>query len=315
MMLKSLLARLSLLTLLALSTGLACATPPLLARPSQLAGLTLQDTQVIPADDIDGQRPIELSGLAWDPVASHLYAVSDRGRLFKFSLQVRSGRMTRLMPLSGAQIGGARKPNPEALWLRQGQQGRRGDGELVLADESSIDALIVDHQGQPKRSEALPEPLREPARWHDATSGVEALTWHPLHGLMAAPQRPLRGSPPGVHQVYARSGQVWAFVAHPGGPSSIKAIELVDPGRLLVLEKVKQGAAHLTVLRELALDGCPREAPCAAPAALLQDPRIGPGDNFEGLACIDREQCLLVTDSGGSSAGRTLLALVHLVRR
>lgn len=292
-----------------------CAAPSHAADMARLAALALLDVHVLSAVDIGGQRPSELSGLAWDPDEARLYAVSDRGRLFTFALEIEHGRIAALVPLAGTLIGGARKPNAEALWLRRSHNGRPPNGELVLADESEIDAVVLDLKGQPKGREPLPEALRAREKWHNASSGVEALAWHGRHGLVAAPQRPLRGSPPGVHRVYAGSGQVWAFLTYPGGRSSIKAIELVDEGRLLVLEKVKQGDGHLTVLRELRLDGCARDVPCNAPAALLQDSQLLPDDNFEGMACIAIDLCLLVTDSGGSSAGRTLLTLVHLVRR
>lgn len=301
--------------LLAWLTVVACAAPAQAAEPSRLAGLTLLDIHVLAADDIGGQRPSELSGLAWDHDEAQLHAVSDRGRLFRFSIDIEHGRIAALVPLAGTQIGGVRRPNAEALWLRHGRNGRRGDGELVLADESAIDALVIDLDGQPKAIEPLPGALRARERWHNASSGVEALAWHDRHGLMAAPQRPLRGSPPGVHHVYSGSGRSWAFTAHRGGRSSIKAIELVDEGRLLVLEKVKLSDGHLTVLRELRLDACASEAPCDAPAALLQDSQLMPDDNFEGMACLDVDLCLLVTDSGGSSSGRSLIALVHITRQ
>lgn len=295
--------------------AVACAASSRAAEPPLLAELTLRDIHVLSSDDIGGQRPDELSGLAWDPADARLYAVSDRGRLFTFAVGIERGLIASLVPLTGTLIGGARKPNAEALWLRHGNEGRLSENELVLADEAGIDALIIDCKGQLKGTEPLPQALRDRERWHNASSGVEALAWHGRHGLMAAPQRPLRGSPPGVHHVYAGSGQVWAFTAYPGGRSSIKAVELVDDGRLLVLEKIKQGDAHLTVLRELRLDRCAREAPCNAPAAQLKHSKILPDDNFEGMACVGNDLCLLVTDSGGSSSGRTLLALVQLARR
>jgi Esterase-like activity of phytase len=301
--------------MLVLLTMVACATPAQAAEPPRLAGLALLDMRVLSADDIGGQRPSELSGLAWDHDEAQLYAVTDRGRLFRFAIDIAHGRIAALVPLAGGLIGGVRRPDAEALWLRHGRNGRRGDGELVLADESALDALVIDLEGRPKASEPLPEALRDRERWHDASSGIEALAWHGRHGLMAALQRPLRGSPPGVHHVHAGSGRSWASIAYPGGRSSIKAIEPVDEGRLLVLEKVKLDGGHLTVLRELRLDGCAREAPCDAPAALLRDSQLLPDDNFEGMACVDVDLCLLVTDSGGSSAGRTLIALVRITRQ
>jgi len=291
------------LTLLLAAMGAAAQAQP-------LAAATVSDLRVLPDDRIDGERPSELSGLAWDADAQRLVAVSDRGRLFSFALTVEADRITTLAPHFGGRIGGGTKVNAEALALRV--SGGRVD--LVVADEGAAQALVIDGAGRFRGHEPLPEALRDPAARHGDNSGVEALGWHPGHGLIAAPQRPLRDTAPGVHRLYA-AGRSWAFRAHPGGRSSIKDLVVLDTRRVLVLEKVAQDHGHLTLLREVDLDACAPTAPCDAPAALIRDARLQPEDNFEGLTCLDTERCLLVTDNGGSGPTRTLFALLRLHRR
>lgn len=290
-------------------------TQPLEARePTRLSEIVLLDWRQLPLDEINGLRPTELSGLAWHAERARLYAVSDRGRLFTFALQTDEQRILTLVPLAGTSIGGGLSINAESLVMHSRSGGHPDGGELMLSDERSVDVLVIDTRGRSIAKMPLPAPLTDKSQWHSLNSGVEALAWHTDHGLMAAPQRPLRGMPRDVHRVYAASGRVWAFTAYPRGASSIKAMELIHAERLLVLEKVKLPEGHLTVLRELALQDCAATRPCDAPGAVLSDTRLQADDNFEGLACLDAERCLLVTDSSGASSGRTLLVMVRLVR-
>ena len=282
----------------------------------RLNAVKILDTRDLTGTEIPGSKAREISGLAWHAGQSRLYAVSDRGVLFSYAMDVDEGRIAALLPLSARVIsGGGLKPNAESLTLRRGRAGLLSAWELVMSDERSVDALVTDLEGRLSSKEALPHPLLAKEQWHDLNSGVEALSWHLTEGLLAAPQRPLRGTARGIHRIYATSGRIWAFKAHQPARSSVKAIEVLDGNRLLVLEKVNLAKGHLTVLRELSLDSCTPAQPCDAPAVELDDPRIQPDDNFEGLTCLDAHRCLLVTDSGNASSGRTLLALVRLERR
>lgn len=189
----------------------------------------------------------ELSGLAW-PDGRTLFAVSDRGRLWRLDVRIdRAAGQPRLQlgsaPLRIALDVGKRL-NAEAItW-------RAADGMLLIADEAGHYVLAVDLDGHTRATLPLPAGTSGGG----ANSGVEAMDWHPAHGLLAALQRPARGADKSVHVVHSADGRAWAFGAADGGKSSLKALEVLAPDDWLVLEKIDRGTAHDMQLRRLT--GC-----------------------------------------------------------
>ncbi len=287
------------------------------AQPVHAWRATVIDVIELPA----AWRAHELSGLAWVPPESALMAVSDRGWLWRLPvrIEVEAGiERLRLRPVAepvrlpvGAN--GAR-PNAESLaW--------RAPNELVIADERQQQALVVDTAGRFLRWQALPGPGGMHQSVRGANHGVEAMTVHPVHGLLAAPQRPPKGADPAEHLVHATHGGPWrlpatpATPATPGGRSALKAMELLDPDTLLVLERVGSGKAMQAVLRPMRLAACVAPKACDTPALRLQHERLAGRDNFEGLACPKPDRCLVVSDDGGRGpASRTMLLLVGIER-
>jgi hypothetical protein len=259
-------------------------------------------------------RAHELSGLAWVPAPAALLAVSDRGLLWRLPVQLEAGpdgERLRLGTMTPAVALAAPPPNAEGLAWREPGPGLP-QGALIVADERGHRALIVDTQGRHRGDLPLPGPADMAARLRGANAGIEALAWHPAHGLIAAPQRPLRGADPQVHRMHATDGRHWDLRAA-GGRSALKAIERVTPDTLLVLERIGGGRAQAAVLRALPLAGC-GGMPCDPPALPLADARLRAGDNLEGLACPREDRCLIVSDDGGAPTGRTVLVLVGLRR-
>ncbi|MDP3612414.1 MAG: esterase-like activity of phytase family protein, partial [Rubrivivax sp.] len=190
----------------------------------------------------------------------------------------------------------------------------RGEQRWV-ADESRQRVLEVDGQGRVLGEHALPGALSDGAALRSSNSGVEALAHHERYGLVAVTQRPRADDPPGMHVVHAGDATRRHIAMQPGGRSTLKAADLRG-NRLRLLEKLDPdvpGAPLRFVLRELDLArACDAAAPCPGPAWELDDPRLA-GHNLEGLACLDDEYCVLVSDSAGPSAARpTLFVLVRL---
>lgn len=274
----------------------------------------------LPATAIDGQRPAELSALAWDADAGDLLAASDRGVLFRWRVDDRGGSL-RLQPVAAHTIrdtaGRSAALNAEALaWRRAGGSSASGDdhGTLWVAGETATQAWTLDTQGRQTGSADWPAALVADAARERSTHGIEALDWDPQHGLLAALQRALPGpaAPDGQaqawHAVHAASGRSWRFA--PAGPGSqLKAIERLQRGGtvgLLVLERLR---GMQPVLRWLALDGCGGTTPCTPePVPLLGLPADG-RHNVEGLACRDDGVCWLVSDA---TPGKTATLLLQL---
>lgn len=258
----------------------------------------------------------ELSGLAWVPQARALMAVSDRGLLWHLpvewsgpagALRLRLGTPT---PARMLGTPGAPRPNAEALAWRPDTAGG-APAALLVADEAQHRVLAVDAEGRVLHTLPVPGPAEQAMQLRGANAGIEALAWHPALGLIAAPQRPVKGADATLHRLHAAGGQHWGFRAA-GPKSSLKALEALDGSTLLALERVGAGRSQQAVLRPLVLEGCGGERLCDAPALVLSHPALQGRDNFEGMACVGDGLCLVVSDDGGT--GRTRLLLVRLQR-
>lgn len=284
---------------------LACLAAPALAWRA-----TVLDVIELPT----AWRAHELSALAWVPPESALLAVSDRGWLWRLPvrIEVGPGGVERLRleavaePVRLAAGAAGTVPNAESLsW--------RAPGQLVIADEGRPQALVVDTAGRFLRLEAMPVPPGAGQR--AGGHGVEAMTVHPVHGLVAALQRPPKGTDAAWHRLHAADGGLWRLAAAPGGRSALKAMELLDSDTVLVLERVGTGKALQAVLRPMSLAACAAPKACDSPVLTLRHARLQGRDNFEGLACPTPDRCLVVSDDGGRGAGSpTLLLLVGLTR-
>lgn len=274
----------------------------------------------LPAVEVDGLKVREISALAWSPEDGMLYAASDKGRLFRYQLQWEAGRLGGAMPRGATALLSPRERRPMNIEALSWQRPKPGQpARLLLAAESDTNAWSID---LPLRAAHTMQPLAWPAAVAAALAapgrhGVEAAEWHPAHGLLAATQRPLASASAAAaiqHVIHAADGAKWRLVAA-GQQSDIKAIERIGDQRLLVLERIRGGVEdeRRFVLRDLALSACVN-APCNPSALNLTSAMLDGRDNFEGMACPDDSNCLLVSDDGSAGAGTTKLVHIRLHR-
>lgn len=282
----------------ALAAALLCAAGVASAAAWQAdPPLTLADAPV------DGLRPSELSGLAWDADEQRLLAVSDRGRLFQFTLQFApDGRLQQVLTLQAQRLAGAAADAPagnaEGLALLQSDNGVRGDTQLLVVLEDGPSLRRYTPRGELLESLALPPPLADRQAYRSGNSRLEALAVHPRHGLVTAPQRPLKAAPAARHTLFAADGMRWSFAAH-GGSGQIKALESTPEGRLLVLERSGNPKARRHALRELDPAACATAGGACVPRTIDTGKALAGRDNFEGLARLPDGSLLLVSDDGG----------------
>ncbi len=291
------------------TAALAVAAPAAGSTTAEVLDIVVLPERTVPA----GPRLAELSGLAWDPRARLLLAVSDRGALFAFGLDIQHGRLAVAL-VSSVELRGDRRINAESVAVDA--PGAGDDALLLVADERGHDLAVVGIDGQLRHRLAYPAALQQRDRLKAANSGVEAIVRHPRHGVLVVPQRPLGGEPPGLHRLFADDGSSWSLKAHPAGRSSLKAADLPDARQLYLLEKVKTDDGALRwFIRLVDLGACSGSPSCEAEAVAVSDPRLDAGLNFEGLACIAADLCLLVNDGGPTPGAPTWLVLLRLTRR
>lgn len=259
---------------------------------------------------VRGVRISELSGLAWDQDERLLYAVSDKGYVFHFRLQLEGNGIAAIEPVYAAPLAAGRL-DAEGLAVLNADNGKPGDTELVVAVEGAEPRIVrFSPAGAMLGEIPLPPPLDDRRNYRGGNKGLESVAHHARYGVITAPEMPLRGQPENLHTVYASSRR-WSFAAHPAEDSRLKAIEVLPDGNLLVLERSFSGATKPLVvsLRYVNLAACPADGACAAAdlAVFSQD-----RDNFEGLTHIGNHRFLIVSDHGKEDAQGTTLMLFTL---
>lgn len=285
---------------LALGAALAAARAAAPA-PGDLQAALPRGHLVLPAALPGGLRLREASGLAWDAGSGRWWSVGDRGVLVAWAVSFDGGRL-QAQAQSAQRI--AARLDAESLDVVP--LGRPGlPGGLAVLDEKTAQVLRLDAAAQVLAIQPLPA---------DAAAhrgGVEAIAWHPAHGLVVVPQRAGAEG----HALLAEDGRRWHLPAGSGGRASVKAAHVTAAGRLLLLEKIDpSGLPPRWVLREVDLATCTPVGHCQAAAVPVPTEGLQRDDNLEGLACRDDGHCLLITDDGRLSAPRTVLLWLALRR-
>lgn len=278
-----------------------------IAGPAGGAGPSVEVLDVAPVHRLPalaGPKPTELSGLAWDERRGELVAVSDRGPVFRITLDLEHRRLHSATVRGVIGVTGGARPNAESVAI---------DGDtLWIADEARHDLLQVGRQGQTLQRRPLPARLADSTAPQRGNSGVEALVLHPTYGKLVIPQRPPRQTQEGLHRIYAEDGRVFAFRADPREQSSVKAADLLGAGRLLVLEKLSPQGVPRFQLRLVELASCDEAGPCDPEAWPVRLPDSAAGLNLEGMACLSHDLCVLANDNAGDRDAGSHLVLLAL---
>lgn len=321
-------AKLTALTALALSLALlgpvalaqASATPaPASAAPAPAPDaeplVVVASLRVVGAT-IDGERIAELSGLAWDADTQRLYAISDRGVLFRFALTLGANGQLEVEALAASRLApppGSSSVDAEGLALTHAADGIRGNSELLVATEGQPRVIRYTLAGEALETLALPDGLDDPERFRRSNAMLEAVALHPEHGLLVAAEAPLAGEPSGQHRVVA-AGRSWSFPSYPARNARLKGMDVMDDGRLLVLERAELGKGRsktmVVVLREVDLAACAALALCPVRELAVLD-RVDEADNFEGLADLGDGRVMLVSDDRGRSGRGTTFTVLQ----
>lgn len=301
-------------TLAALCAALALGAAGAQAIPgaASVAFVTLH-TMVLPAQKVSGIEMQELSGLAWDADEQLLYAVSDRGSVFHLQLKLGAERIEKLAPVSAYGLhdprNAARKFNAEGLTLLDANNGVKGDTQLVIALEDGPSVMRFTPRGEAIADVPLPPALSDPASYR-SNRRLEAVSAHPQQGFVMAPEVALRSGAANTHTLHATSGGTWSFAALDKG-STVKAIETLPDGTLMVLERVKSGRGHKAGLRRIDPASCGAQRSCVTGDAVAGTAKLAEG-NFEGMTSVPGGLFLLVTDGGIHKQGAAGFALLRL---
>ena len=111
------------------------------------------------------------------------------------------------------------------------------------------------------RKYQLPKKLRDSKNYRSRNKSLEALAWHPKYGTLTAAEWPLKKDDKKRQTIYALSGKEWHFKAEAEEKSAISAIEVMDDGNLLVLERSFTGLMNpfVVTLKKVYIRNCKKK--------------------------------------------------------
>ena len=268
--------------------------------------------KVLNYTQIDGVKFSEISDLAYDASGHRLYMISDEGVLFVF--KARFGQKVEVFePIKAVEL---RKKGGKAFkkWRR--------DSEGMTLDGRK--RLLISFEGKPKigwfhknsdkigqriKKYTLPKILRSPKQYRSKNKSLEALAWHPRYGVLTVAEWPLKRDDKKRQTVYALNGREWHFKAEPEPRSAVSAIEVMDDGNLLVIERSFTSLLDpfVATLKKVYLNRC-KKGWCPSRVLLKMDSHKGwDVDNFEGLARVGKHRYVMVSDDNDNFFQKTLL--------
>ena len=275
-------------------------------------GVKILDQRQFVFHSINGEKFSEISDLAYLPKKKKLFMVSDEGRLFTFKAKF-GNKIELLEPEDGVEL---RKKNGKKFkgW-RKDSEGLAldGKGRLIISFEGNA-KIGWFHKNSAKygrmiKKYKLPKELKNPNNYRSRNKSLEALAWHHKYGLLTASEWPLKKYSKKRQVIYALNGKKWYFKAEPESKSAISAIEVMDDGNVLVLERSFNGFLNpfIVTLKKVYLNRC-KNGLCKTEILLKMNSHKGWGvDNFEGLARVGTNRYLIISDDNDNFFQKTLL--------
>lgn len=265
----------------------------------------------------------ELSDLAWDEDEQLLYAISDEGLLYHLKLGIKNKQLQAVNIVTAMQLKDKQK-NPlkgkhsdaEGLSIINGNNGKRGDSQLIISFENKPRIAIHDTKGQFLKKLKTVKKLRQRKSFRGNNKALESVIIHPLHGVLTAAEKPLKARSLNTQTVYSSTGKEWNFNASNIKNSSITALEVLPDNKVLILERAYNGLFSPVVisLRELNLEKCEGSKLCKTELLAKFDSSEGwLLDNFEGLTHFRDNQYLMVSDNNNSLLQKTILVLFEIL--
>lgn len=299
-------------TLLLLQAGVSGTNILPLGKSKSFMSIKILDQKRLAFSKLKEIKFAELSDVAYDANTQTLYFVSDKGLLYQFNTHF-SDKIDMLIPLSATKLK-TKKGKRLKKWKRD-SEGLTLDGHnrLLISFEGNA-KISWFHKNSAKvgrriKNYPLPKLLTEEKNYRSRNKSLESLAWHPRYGILTATEWPLKKDDKKKQTIYALSGKQWHFKAEPEGRSGVSAIEVMDDGNILVLERSYTGLLEpfVVTLKKVYLSHCKNGMYQTKILAKMSNHKGWELDNFEGLARVGKHRYVMVNDDNDNFFQRTLL--------
>lgn len=285
---------------------------------NRFMGIKILDQKQLSFDRIQGVKFAELSDVTYDKKTRILYFVGDKGSLFSFRAHF-TQKINGLEPLRASRLKN-KKGKKLKKWKRD-SEGLTLDGRnrLIISFEGQAKIAWFHKNGKKFASLIKKYPLQKVLRnrknYRSKNKSLEALAWHRKYGLLTATEWPLKKDDKKSQTIYALSGKRWHFKAEPESRSSVVAMEVMDDGNILVMERSYTGLMEpfIITLKKVNIKKCKNKV---CPSEILAKMNSHKGwdiDNFEGLAKVGENRYVMVSDNGDNFFQKTLLVYFEVL--
>lgn len=274
--------------------------------------IKILDQKELKFKKIDDAPFVEISDLAYDKNTSTLYMISDKGYLFGFGADFNQ-TIDKLKPLYGTKLtkkhgGKLKTTDTEGLALHP----KKG---LIVSFERHPMIASFDYDGKLKENYMLPPLLRDIHHYQGRNKALEAVAYHPVYGIITTAEYPLKGMMEGKQALHSLNRQVWHFTPQPIEKNGVVAIEVMEDGNILLLERANRGLVHpfIITLKKVYLDRCDHSECHSQPLAILDNSSGWKTQNFEGLAHIKGNRFVMISDDSSSMFQKTILVYFEVL--
>ena len=276
-------------------------------------GIKILDQKKLSFDYIQGVKFSELSDVAYDTKSHKLYFIGDEGTLFTFYAKFKATKIETLKPMNASKLKN-KKGKRFKKWKRDSEGlTLDGKGRLLISFEGKAKVgwfhKNTKRIGSLIRKYKLPKVLKSPYNYRSQNKSLEALAWHKRYGILTAAEWPLKRDDKKYQTIYALSGKKWHFKAEPEGRSGVVAMEVMDDGNILVMERSFTGMLSplVVTLKKVMIQKCKKKMCPTKVLAKMDNHQGWDLDNFEGLARVGKNRYVMVSDNGDNFFQKTLL--------
>ena len=284
--------------------------PP--AHKNSFMQIKILDQKILSFESLHKLKFSELSDVTYDKKSKTLYLLSDEGVLFAFTTHF-TDKIETLVPLRTTTLKD-KKGKRLRKWKR--------DSEGLTLDTKG--RLLISFEGQAKigwfhknsasygniiRKYKLPKSLKNTQNYRSKNKSLESLACHPTYGVLTATEWPLKKYHKKKQTIYALSGKQWHFKAEPEGRSGVVAMEVMDDGNILIMERSYTGMLKPLVitLKKVYLNESKKKMCKTKVLAKMNTHKGWNVDNFEGLAKVGKNRYVMVSDNGDNFFQSTFL--------
>jgi hypothetical protein len=235
-----------------------------------------------------------------------LYAVSDKGYLYKFDLVLKNNKIKSLTLKDSIRLKDKnhkplkkKKSDAEGLFYY--------NSKLFISFERKHRVMLYDLDANAIKKVKINNKLIDEKKYKSSNDGLESVAYSKVYGVVTAPEEPFNSKK--LHTIYMKDNS-YSFVSD----GKITALEFRDKHKLLILlRKFNYLSRRREIfLRELNLKKCYKNI-CDTKLLFKLDSKKGCNiDNFEGLTKISKNIFLMVSDDNDSFLQNTHFVLFKI---